>query len=206
LDHLVFAAPDLGAGVRLVESLLGVTMAPGGRHEGFGTWNRLVGLGPRSYMEVVSPDPEQPDPDTPRWFGLDDLEVPRLVTWCVGAGGASLDDVVMHGRDVGVDLGVPRVGQRAREDGSVLRWSMTDPWAERAGGVVPFFIDWGDTPHPAASLPEGCRFVALRAEHPEPDFIARVYGALGLDIGVSSGEAPRLIATLDSPKGIVELR
>jgi hypothetical protein len=181
-------------------------MAAGGRHEGFGTWNRLLGLGPGSYMEVMSPDPAQPDPETPRWFGLDDLDVPRLVTWCAAAAGTSLDDVVMRGREAGVDLGVPRTGQRAREDGSILRWAMTDPWAERAGGVVPFFIDWGDTPHPAASLPGGCRFVGMRAEHPEPDRIARVYDALGLDIDISEGQAPRLIATLDSPNGIVELR
>ena len=74
MDHLVFAAPDLDQGVRHVEDLLGVEMSPGGRHAGFGTRNRLIGFGPTSYMEVVSVDPEQPDPPRARWFGLDTLE------------------------------------------------------------------------------------------------------------------------------------
>ncbi len=204
MDHLVFVAPELSAGVRHVETLLGVTMEPGGRHEGFGTWNRLLGLGPRSYMEVVSPDPAQPDPDGSRWFGLDDLSAPRLATWCAAASGA-LDDLVVRARVVGVDLGVRRTGQRARDDGSVLRWTMTDPWAERAGGVVPFFIDWGDTRHPAASLAPACRFVSLRAEHPDPESVRRVYDALELDVAVSDGRAPRLVATLETPAGTVEL-
>ena len=82
MDHLVFAAPDLEEGVRHVETLLGVEMSPGGRHAGFGTRNRLIGFGPHNYMEVVSVDPDQPAPDRPRWFGLDTLETPRLVTWC----------------------------------------------------------------------------------------------------------------------------
>jgi hypothetical protein len=205
VDHLVFVAPELNAGVRQVEELLGVTMAPGGRHEGFGTHNRLLGLGARSYMEVVSPDPSQPDPDGSRWFGLDDLRAPRLATWCAPAP-AALDDVVLRAREAGIELGVPRTGQRARDDGSILRWSMTDPWADRVGGVVPFFIDWGDTPHPASSLPSPCRFVSLRAEHPDPVLVRRAYDVLGLDIHVSEGEAPRLITTLESPNGTVELR
>ena len=209
MDHLVFAAPELEAGVRHVERLLGVRMERGGRHDGFGTWNRLLGFGGRSYMEVVAPDPAQPTPDRPRWFGLGDLTAPRLVTWCAAvptAVAADLPSLGETGRAAGLDLGEIRAGRRARADGTLLTWSMTDPWAERAGGVVPFCIDWADAPHPAESLEPACRFVGLRAEHPDPERIGRVCAALGLDIELAHGEAPRLIATLDTPNGIVELR
>jgi len=195
--------------VRHVESLLGVRMEAGGRHEGFGTWNRLLGFGGRSYMEVVAPDPGRPAPDRPRWFGLDDLAGPRLVTWCAAvptATAADLPSLIDVARAADVELGGIREGRRARADGSLLSWTMTDPWAERAGGVLPFFIDWGDSPHPAASLAAACRFVGLRAEHPEPGRIVAVYEALGLDIEVVGGEAPRLTATLETPNGTVELR
>jgi hypothetical protein len=221
LDHLVFAAPQLESGVRHVEALLGVSMTAGGRHEGFGTHNRLLGFGSRAYMEVVSPDPEQPPPVGPRWFGLDTLVSPRLVTWCVSirdlevseADGSptgrrvpDLATLVALGRAAGVELGDIRQGMRARGDGSVLRWSMTDPWADRAGGVIPFFIDWGASPHPAESLPASCTFAGIRLEHPEPDRVDGWLRALGLDTPVVRAQAPRVIATLETPHGTLELK
>ncbi len=221
MDHLVFAAPDLQDGVRHVEALLGAPTQAGGQHRGFGTHNRLLGFGGRAYMEVVSPDPDQPPPEGPRWFGLDTLASPRLVTWCVSIRELSVPEhagpgadirvpdlatLVRRGRAAGIDLGETRQGMRARADGSVLRWSMTDPWADRAGGVVPFFIDWGQSPHPAESLDAPCRFVDLRVEHPEPARVEEWMRALGLDTPVGRAQAPAVIATLETPNGIVELR
>jgi len=203
LDHLVFAAPDLEEGVRHVETLLGVEMSLGGRHAGFGTRNRLIGFGPHNYMEVVSFDPDQPAPDRPRWFGLDTLETPRLVTWCAAV--TDLDDLVARARAVGVDLGEPMSGSRRREDGSRLAWRMTDPWAERAGGVIPFFIDWGNTPHPGTILPASCSFRKIRAEHPDAERVGECCRILGLDVDVAPGNEARLIATLDTPNGVVDL-
>lgn len=190
--------------MRHVEALLGVEMAPGGRHEGFGTHNRLLGFGGRSYMEVVAIDPGQTVPERPRWFGLDSLAALRLVTWCAPA--TDLPSLVARGAAAGIDLGARREGSRARPDGSVLRWTMTDPWADRAGGVVPFFIDWGESPHPAESLPAACRFLDLRVEHPEPDRVRGWLQALGLDTPVSGAQAPAVIASLETPNGVVELR
>jgi len=203
MDHLVFAAPDLHEGVRYVEELFGVETSPGGRHLGLGSQNRLIGLGPDCYMEVVSIDPDQPDPEGPRWFGLDDLSECRLVSWC--AKGKDLAALGSRGRAAGIDLGDPSEGGRLRPDGSRLSWTFTDPWAERAGGVVPFFIDWGDSAHPASDLPQLCSFEALRLEHPNPDAVSAWLRALDLDTPVRAGESPRVIATLRTPNGLVEL-
>jgi hypothetical protein len=209
VDHLVFAAPDLDEGVRYVEELLGVTMEPGGTHEGFGTRNRLLGLGEHCYLEVVSIDPDQPDPKKPRWFGLDDLTEARLATWCcaVPSEGSltSLTALIEAGVGAGIDLGHHVSGRRDAADGSTLRWAMTDPWKERAGGVIPFFIDWGATPHPASQLPSACRFVELRLEHPEAERIEDWLWFLGLDTPVTEGPEPRVIATLETPDGLVTL-
>lgn len=204
MDHLVFACPDLAEGVALIEELLGVESSPGGQHPGVGTHNRLVGLGPGCYMEVVAIDPDQPEPPRVRWFGLDDLRAPRLVTWC--AKSAKLEAVVAAGRSVGVDLGAISAGGRERPDGTRLDWVVTDPWADRAGGIIPFFIDWGETVHPAASLPALCSFTGLRAEHPDAKAVRTQLDALGLAVPVTEGPAPRLVATLRTPNGIVELR
>lgn len=203
LDHLVFAVPDLDAGARLVEEWLGVPTEPGGSHPGRGSRNRLVGLGSDRYLEVVSVDPGQAAPDGPRWFGLDTLRDARLVTWCVKATG--LDELVERGRRTGIDLGSPMVASRRRDDGSELRWTFTDPSTDRAGGVVPFFIDWGRSEHPGGTLAPTCSCVDVRLEHPEPDTVALWLDALGLDTPVRRGERPRVIATLETPNGIVEL-
>jgi hypothetical protein len=203
LDHLVFAVPDLESGSRRIEERLGVPTERGGCHPGRGSRNRLVGLGPDSYLEVVSVDPGQAAPSGPRWFGLDALRDARLVTWCVKA--TELDQLVDRGRLAGIDLGAPTVASRLRDDGTELRWTFTDPSADRAGGVVPFFIDWGRSPHPGAALAPTCSLLDVRLEHPEPETVARWLDALGLDNPVRRGECPRVVATLQTPDGIVEL-
>jgi hypothetical protein len=71
---------------------------------------------------------------------------------------------------------------------------------------VPFFIDWGQTPHPAASAPQGAKLVDLRAEHPEPEEVEKILKSLGLDLPVEEGARPALVAVVASPRGRVELR
>lgn len=203
MDHLVFASPDLDAGVAYVEGLLGIETEPGGRHRGLGTHNRLFRTGAESYTEVVAIDPLQPPPDRPRWFGLDELDGPRLVTWCVRS--SDLEGTVRLGREAGIDLGEVVAGSRERSDGTLLRWRFTDPWAVRAGGVVPFFIDWGHTRHPARDLPEACSLLEVRVEHPRPDAVAAWLRALGLDLTVSKASRARLTVRLRCPNGVVEL-
>jgi len=204
VDHLVYAAPDLQSAVEHVEGILGVRAAPGGQHLGRGTRNALLSLGPGSYLEIIGPDPEQPPPGQPRPFGIDDLKRPKLVTWA--AKGSDLEQVASEARRRGVPLGEVIPGSRRRADGVMLSWRYTDPRAVVAGGLVPFFIDWGDTPHPAATAAQGASLVALRAEHPEAEQVQRLLRSLGLDLRVRRAPGPALIATLSSPRGRVELR
>ena len=88
IDHIVLGARTLEEGAAFVTSLLGVKPQPGGKHEGAGTHNLLLGLGPDCYLEIIAPDPSQPEPAHPRLFDLDDpatklmLEAgPHLVGW-----------------------------------------------------------------------------------------------------------------------------
>lgn len=203
MDHLVFGAPDLASGVAYIEKHLGVSTQPGGRHEGFGTHNRLIGLGARSYMEVVCADPDQPTPDRPRWFGLDTLARPELVTWCWAA--PNLEECVTAARALGLELGEIREGSRRTESGDLLSWRMTDPWADRAGGVVPFFIDWGESVHPGGMLTAQGEVIEMRGSHPEAERISSILHALGVDMIVTAGQVPSVRALLRTSKGDVEL-
>lgn len=203
-DHLVLAVPDLASGIDWVEDLTGVRAVIGGRHPGMGTWNALISLGPSTYLEIIAPDPAQTTFRSPRVFGVGDARSPRLTTWAANTGDvAALAAIALPG---GHKLGAPQDGSRDRPDGVTLRWTLSDPYVVVADGIVPFFIDWGDTPHPATASPTGAVLTGLRAEHPRPEEARRILEQLGIALEVASGPAPALIATLDTPRGTVELR
>jgi Glyoxalase-like domain len=204
VDHLVYAAPDLERGVAEIERLLGVRATPGGQHPGWGTRNALLALGPASFLEIIGPDPEQPAPQAPRLFGIDGLEEARLVTWA--ASSRDLDRLWSEAERQGVRLGEVRPASRRTPDGRLLSWRLTDPQVAVADGIVPFFIDWGESPHPSRTAAPGATLIDLRAEHPEAGRVERLLRGLGLDLPVRPGPAPALVATIECPRGRVELR
>jgi len=204
VDHLVYATPDVTLGIDAVEKLLGIRATPGGQHPGAGTRNALVALGPASYLEIIGPDPEQPQPPGQRRFGIDDLKAPRLAAWAAKA--QDLERLVADAARNGVKLGAVGAGSRKRPDGVLLSWRFTSPATVLGDGIVPFFIDWGKTPHPAETAAAGATLAGLCAEHPDAQRVAEMLRKLGLDLAVTSAPAPALIATVDCPKGRVELR
>jgi hypothetical protein len=113
---------------------------------------------------------------------------------------------VSQARDRGIELGEVLSRSRTRPDGVILSWEVTAPGNVLADGLVPFFIDWGETIHPALGAAQGALLLDLRAEHPDTDRTQRLLNGLGLELPVQKGAAPALIATIASPRGIVELR
>jgi hypothetical protein len=204
VDHLVYTVPDLQQGIDTAEKLFGVRATPGGQHPGLGTRNALIALGPASYLEIIGPDPDQPKPAGPRRFGIDELKAPHLMTWV--AKGKSLEKFAADAKAHGVDLGAVIPGSRKRPDGVVLKWTYTDPQVVLADRLIPYFIDWGSSPHPSATAAKGVTLVGLRAEHPDAERVQKMLKQLGLELAVTRGPKPSLIATFDSPKGKVELK
>jgi hypothetical protein len=204
VDHLVYATPNLIAGVEVIAHRLGVRPAAGGRHPAWGTRNALLSLGAESYLEIIGPDPEAAAPsDTPRPFGIDHLPAGRLITWAAKC--ADLAAAVLQARGLGLDLGDVQSGARSRPDGVLLSWALTDVFRQRADGIVPFLIDWGRTPHPAATAPRAGRLLHLRAVHPDAAQVKALLAALSLDIPVRRGSAPALVATIETSRGAIEL-
>ena len=87
-----------------------------------------------------------------------------------------------------------------------MSWQFTDPWAPVADGVVPLFIDWGTSPHPARTAAKGATLVSLHAEHPDVRSVRELLQHLELDLPVKEGPSPALIAIIDGPRGRGELR
>ncbi len=204
LDHLIVAGPDLAEAVDYVEALLGVRAVVGGSHPGVGTRNALVRLDPGAYIEIIGPDPEQSEPDLPRWFGIDVMAGPRLATW--SARTPDLGAAAERARTLGVELGPVSRGGRVRPDGVRLDWHVTDPRADRMDGVLPFLMDWGESPHPSESLEAGCSLVALRGYHPRADEARAVADALGLPIVFEQAPEPRLEAEISTPSSVITIR
>ena len=215
IDHLVYATPDLPGSVAEIERLVGVAPTPGGAHVGLGTFNALLGLGGRTYLEIVGPDPAQPEPEGPRPFGIDDLTAPALVAWCA-APRRPLAEVVAAAREAGYDPGDAHGMSRRRPDGVLLEWELAlSSRAIADGGVLPFFIDWGRTVHPTEQLPIGGSLTALHLVHPQPRSIDIVLSAVsdeGIfgddepDITLDYGDVAALCAEIMTANGVVELR
>ena len=207
LDHLVYAVPELDAGVEDLHRRLGVRPTPGGRHVGFGTHNALLGLGGLgrvgAYLEVIAPDPTQPEPLASPFVGLASGPAPRLAGWAIRTD--DIETSVAKARAAGFDPGPILTMSRVRPDGVTLAWRLTWPLGE-AGGLIPFLIDWGDSLHPSATLPVGADLRSLVVEHPQPKIVLPALRALGVDIDVMPGLTPALVASLDVGGTTVVLR
>jgi hypothetical protein len=202
IDHLIYAAPSLEAGIDAIETRLGARAVAGGRHPAWGTHNALLALGPDVYLEILAPEPGTRPP--PRLVDFARSDLPRLVTWA--ARDHDLDALTARARRSGLELGTVHAGGRRAPDGAMLEWRLTDPATPRESGLVPFLIDWGATPHPAARAPRAGELVRLRAEHPEPDAVRRELAALAIDLTVDRAPEPALIAEIRTARGIVEIR
>lgn len=204
VDHLVFASPELSRGIAEIERLLGVTAKPGGRHPTWGTRNALAALGPSMYLEIIAPDHDHSPIGGLRPFGLDRLDRSGLVGWAANASG--LDEIRAAASHRGVSLGAVLSGSRQRPDGEILKWTLTDFTCVVADGIVPFLIDWGSSPHPASSASGGATLVNLRAEHPNADRVREMLGHLALELPITTGPVPTLVAEIDCPNGRILLQ
>ncbi|WP_212525363.1 VOC family protein [Actibacterium sp. MT2.3-13A] len=201
LDHLAVSAATLEEGAHHVEEALGVTLAPGGRHELMGTHNRLLHLGPGLYLEVIAVDPEAPAPARPRWFDLDRFAgPPRLTNWIARC--EALAQVLPR-----APAGAGAALALSRGD---LAWEMAVPADGRLpfDGAFPALIAWQQGAHPAARLPEAdCRLIGLEVIHPQARALRAALAGLLNDprVVISEGPQKALRATLRGPRGEVVL-
>jgi hypothetical protein len=197
LDHVILGCTDLDEGIELVFRHLGVRAIPGGVHPGAGTQNALLSLGTLRYLEIMAPDPTQPDAPDPR--NVRTLKQPALVGWAEHRD--HLDDYASVLHAAGIDYVGPVPGSRRRPDGSLLNWKSL-PLKQDEHGILPFFIEWGaSTVHPSVDSPQGCGIESLEITTPNPASLRALSKTLDLDVAVGRSKIPRLIAHLHGPAG-----
>ena len=221
LDHLVYCVPgDLDDAAAAFEAATGVRPVRGGSHADLGTHNCIVGLDNGAYFEILALDPQQPTP--PRtWMAIDEVgPAPRITTFAVGR--LHLDAAVSAARSVGYDPGDVQDFERRTTSGQLLRWRLSyrhfyEPLP--GSGCAPFLISWDPSCAdfvPARVAPPGCELVSLRAEATDVAAAEATLRAVGVDPALLSltartddglgavGHSARLIATLRTPKGLVD--
>jgi len=206
MDHMTIIAPSLELGVEYVRQTLGVSPQFGGEHPRMGTHNCLLKLGEKFYLEVISINPNAPQPNRPRWFQLDEPDSSQpicLATWI-----ARTNDIYAASTASPIPLGEVEPMSRGQ-----MNWLITLPADGRLPlhGIAPALIQWSTRIQPAATLQEsGCRLVRLEGFHPEAETVISVLESIGFegDFRISAlplGQKPYLIAHIQTPAGLRQL-
>jgi hypothetical protein len=205
VDHLLFGTADLDKAIALIEKLTGVKAVIGGSHPGAGTRNALLALGGKRYLEIIGPDPAQTTFTSRQ--DVRKLAEPRLITWAAATG--DIGTLAKRLTDGGTQVFGPRDGSRARPDGKALKWKSMATMHESGAELidpVPFLIEWAaDSVHPSQDSPTGCTLQSLEFEAPKASAVLEDLRLLGIDAVVKEANAPKLVATLKTPKGSVTL-
>jgi Glyoxalase-like domain len=166
----------------------------------------LLGLGPRQYLEIIAPDPQQAGSPASRepWAArLIALQEPRLIGWAAHTN--DLAAIAKMAAAAGIAIEEPRDGSRARTDGALLRWKSFSLKDDR-DGLLPFFIEWNrESIHPSQEAPVGCKLLHFAAESPSAAQLVSDAQKLDLDFDVKSGERSRFHARILGTKGEFEL-
>lgn len=206
LDHLVYAVPNLTDAIDSFEEQLGQAPTHGGRHEGLGTHNAILPLANECYVELIASDPDGRQPSHPRPFGLDSLEGARLVTWAVRSHAIEKD--VERVRTRGFDPGAILEMSRRSPTGEILKWKLALQAKPVGDGIVPFVIDWGRTPHPAATgtgPPLELELESLTGGHPNRESLRPALDALNVRLELEVLTQPSLRAVIQGPRGRLTL-
>lgn len=202
LDHLIVAGPDLPRLIAWLSATTGLNPVAGGRHPDHGTHNALVGLAGGIYLELMAPEPNGRAEGAYR-RSIAHIASPELFTWCART--ADLSGLAARAAALGLEVTTDG-GSRPTAAGAELKWRLAAFSGHGLGGQVPFFIDWLDSPHPAAGLEQQASLTSLVLEHPDADGLTNLLDALGVDlatsrIAVRPAPRPLLDATLATATG-----
>ena len=226
IDHLVIVAADLAQGVAWCEATLGITPGQGGEHALFGTHNRLFKIATpthsMAYCEIIAINPaaqRKTASSAKRWFDMDDAALqaavaiePRLVHFVANTTDVQAARAALQA--CGIDRGPALPASRPTVKG-LLQWQITvrEDGQRLFNGMLPTLIQWGqpDDPepmrlHPRNSLPRSrVTLQSISCCHPQVALLQSAYAAISLQgVGVQQGAA-NLIATFQTPKGVVNL-
>jgi len=205
VDHILLGADDLDHGIDWIQERSGARAMFGGAHPGRGTRNALLSLGPRRYLEIIAPDPQQASATSGNDMAnsLRAIREPRLIGWAAHTN--DLASLVQKTTAAGIAIENPRDGSRVRPDGKTLQWR-SFALKKDFGGVLPFFIEWNlNSIHPSQDAPSGCILQHFFIESPAIEDVRLVASKLGLQVELKPAKTPVLRARIFGKRGAFEL-
>ena len=202
IDHLMYAAADMNQESDRLASEIGVRPKAGGRHEALGTVNALLPLGERMYLEVIGPDPDI-STTSPMAKRCAELPAPDLLTFAVER--SDLEAVDAKARALGLGSSGIVPSSRRTANGELLEWRLLFLGSKAFAGLIPFFIDWQDSPHPSEGGPEGAELAQLVLTHPDAEALRKLQAELEVEVDVRFGNRAAIIAELEGAEGGVLL-
>jgi len=200
LDHIVFGCLNLEEGCNYISERTGITPAYGGVHEGRGTHNALLGLGDQTYLEIVAPDPAQASNEAPLWMNITPQYDLRIIGWA--AKSDDLNKTVARAKLAQTRLGKIEAGSRKQSNGDLLSWHLTLPDFTHGIGMIPFFVDWGQSTHPASSLPQLGQIEELSFSHSLPEKLSQHLAILETPLPCTLGRSA-INLSVRIPDGLV---
>lgn len=200
-DHIGLWCTDVLESAKRLERDLGVPTHTGGRHEGQGTWNRLVGAGAGQYLELIGLDPQQ---SVRGAIAAQSADLPDLTPCLLAYRSGKLDAIAKAALAAGCETPGPYPMQRVGSDGVLIEWRilfLTHP----DHSFLPFFIDWQATPHPSVHLGEGVGVSDVVLVTPKPDRLTQILRQLGLEVKTRYGEIDSLHAAFHGPGGVLNV-
>jgi hypothetical protein len=205
LDHILLGADDLEHGIDWMEERSGVRAVFGGVHPGRGTRNALLSLGPRRYLEIIAPDPQQASATSGNDMAnrLRAIQEPRLIAWAAHTN--DLAGLVQKAIAAGIPIEDPCDGSRIRPDGKRLQWR-SFALKKDFDGVLPFFIEWNiNSVHPSQDASSGCTLQHFSIESPAMEDVRLVASKLGLEVELKPAKTPALRARMIGKRGGFEV-
>jgi hypothetical protein len=163
LDHFVIAAADLQRAKEEFADLTGCLPTDGGAHIGLGTHNALASFGPSSYLEIVAPDPAQ-DLVNNMGAALAQLTATTPLHWAIRVD--NLVEISSQASALDLTPGPIRDTSRMQPDGTRLDWQLMGLGGHDLAGLMPFYIDWLQCPHPATTNPVAGRLTGFEVSAP----------------------------------------
>ncbi|MEN1968353.1 VOC family protein [Lentibacillus sp. N15] len=180
LDHIVIAGNNAEQASAQYGNQFTIKAIKGGEHINWGTYNYLSYFSNDSYLE---------------WLGVTDLDKARnaenpliqhlvyvvdndlLGPFQFALRTNQMDDYIAHFEREAIPYTGPFAGQRAKPDGTVLKWRMLFPQYNHTEAMLPFLIEWenpGDA-YPESSLLNIQTIQTIHYNGIDRDMFARIY-------------------------------
>ena len=186
IDHILLLVSDLEAYQTQFQEVTQVAPTYGGVHPSARASNALIDMGNGTYLELIGPALD--GTEGPLTLTLRKLEEPRLSWFAMRS--EDLQQDVERLESAGFEHSGIQEIEFESEIRNKIRYSAVVAINHDWGDQMPFFINWGDTPHPTTTSNGGLTLTSFTVYHPDAESLAQVYDQLDVDVVVEHAEQP----------------